>query len=259
MSFFYSKNILSKETLQINELNFHCEDIGLCSISKNHNLEYNHVSFTNKVSWEELLFETFDLTFLKLIANKMINVEVVNYEETYLFNFYKHKKRNFVITKGIELEDFDLFSNSVVDTINQLVLRKNKTTYLHEVVIEVFNVFLEEYEKYLKPDKNMLLKILNLYVENNDWLKFEEKHNYFGPLYKYKIQIKPIYIPRLKIQYKDVKGFQKDTLKGNAPYSQFRRRIREVLEFNYTIRNTFHSDRNKRFSTGHKFNIPTNF
>ncbi len=95
MSFFYSKNIISKSALKINDITFHCEDIGLCCFSKNHNFEYNHVSLTNKVSWKDLLYETFDLTFLSLLAKKIINVEVINYEETYLFNFYKHKKRKF--------------------------------------------------------------------------------------------------------------------------------------------------------------------
>ncbi len=105
----------------------------------------------------------------------------------------------------------------------------------------------------------MLLKILNLYVKNNNWLKYDEEHNYLGALYKYKIQIEPIYIPRLKMQYKDIKRFQKEASKGNVAYSQFKRRIREVLEFNYTIRNTFNSNSNNRFSKGHRFIIPNNF
>lgn len=141
MSFLYSKNILSKETLQINEIDFHCQDIGLCSISKNHDFEYNHVSLTNKVSWEDLLYETFDLTFLRLLAKKIIIVEVVNYEETFLFNFYKHKKRKFVISKGVTIEEYDLFSRIVIKAINKLVARKNKITYLNEVLLKFLIFF----------------------------------------------------------------------------------------------------------------------
>ncbi|MEP3836519.1 MAG: hypothetical protein ABJM36_02675 [Algibacter sp.] len=258
-SFFYSKHTRSRALLEIDSINFHCDDIGLYTFTKYHNFEYNHVSLTDKVSWGNLLYETFDLTLLTLLSKKEIIIEVVNYDEIFWSGIYKHKKRKFLVKKGVESNQDDLFSKAILNTLHKLLKRPKEEVLFHELITGVFNDFVGQYEKYLKPDKNMLLQILNLYTNKYDWLTFKEGFNMFGPLCTYKIEIEPIYIPKLNMQFKDVKEFQKMSLKGNVQYAQLRRRIREVLEFNNTIRYSLYSRGSTRFDNGINFVIPTNY
>lgn len=258
-SFFYSKKNLSIGKIHVENIDFHCDDIGMCSLSRIHDFEYRHVSTSSDVLWEDLLNETFNLTFLRLLGKKIISVDVVNFQESYFGNFYSHKKRVFSIKKERETDDNDFFSNVILEVIGKLLKKNKGTVYLHQVITEIYNVLIGEYEHYLKPEKQMLLRILNLYTEKYDWLKFDEDYSLLGTQFKHKINIEPIYIPRLKMQYNDISDFQKKTLKGNAPYMQFKRRIGEVLEFNNHVRYLLYSRGNNRYDNGVEFDIPTNF
>lgn len=258
-SFFYSKNITSRAFIEIDPMNFHCDDIGLYTFTKYHDFEYNHVSLTNKVSWEELLYETLDVTLLTLLSKREIIVEVVNYNEIFWSGFYKHKKRKFLVKKGVDIKEADFFSKLILNALTKLLKRTQEEVLFHELITEIFNDIIGQYERYLKPDKNMLLQILNLYTKKYEWLRFKEDFNMFGPLSKYKIEIETIYIPKLKMQFDDVRTFRNTSLKGNVPYAQLRRRLRDVIAFNKTIRYSLYSGGDTRYNNGFNFVIPTNY
>lgn len=256
-SFFYERRILSEIIIELNNHNLICDDIGIYTFSKYHNFEFNHISLTNKVNWKELISQTLNFTLLTLILKKIIVVEVVKTEDSYLFGTHKIKKRGFLMSRINKEFTDDILSNDLLSVLDSLICNSDNQIYLHEVICRLFDKYLGEQERFLKPSKQFLLKILNQYVDKNDWLKFKEDYSLIGTNFKYKVEIEPIYIPRLKMQHDNLEKLHKELLLINVPYRQMSRRISEVSNFNIKMRDLLFNSGNRRYNSKINFLIPS--
>ncbi|TXG39697.1 hypothetical protein [Seonamhaeicola maritimus] len=257
MKFFYSKSILSEDVITDVQTEFHCEDIGICTLSKYHNFEYNHVSLNDDVDWERLVFITFRLAIFNLIVKNLIKVNSIEYKESYLGNLFEFKTRHFLLEPEKKAKIDDLFSSSILNIFNKLYIKQKSKVHLHELITETFDFFIGATDSYLLPGKRVLLKIFDLYVSKYKWLKFEEDYHLLGTHYKYRVWIEPIYIPRLKLQHDSITNSYNVSLKGNISLRNMVKRIDNVLEFNYAKRKPFSDSSGGRFGNSRiEFLIP---
>ena len=257
-SFFYKNETLSEDRITIGDKNLYFKDIGLYTFSKHHNFEYNHISFTNKISWDGLILDTLCVTFLGLIYQGIIDIKVVNYVDSYFNGLRKVKRRRFQIELNKEDHLEDLLSKKMIKALSNLS-KANKEVYVNELIIVIFDKYIGERKRYLSPDKKFLLNLLQDYVKAYNWLKLEEDYHLLGTHFKYKIKIDPIYIPPLKLHHKEILDFHLHEIKENILYRQLMRRIKDVIEFNLKVRDTLLSSSNNRHQHKLVFPIPSTY
>ncbi len=238
----FERKRVFEEEIDLTFEKFHCEDIGIYLVGQYPKLKYNHISITNTHEWNKLAYETFSLTILDLINKNIVKIVQVEDVKSYFSNTIKINSNNYVfkINKSTNQEVKDLFARQIINFIHIAHIKHGLKTDISKIIRLVLNKYLGDNEEYSRPAKHFLIKNLGHYAKNFDWITIEKKKKLFGIYKDYQLDIKEIYIPRIKIQHDAARKTHRSLYKSNSAYRKFSDELRNSLEKDFSMREPSH-------------------
>lgn len=233
---FYKRVRLYDKPLVLKSSKIHCDDIGLYVIGKYPNLEYNFVSVFPKQEWGTIAFHTINLAIFNLVLTGTISIHGYEDEVSYLSGLKKSKKRDYYFKIEDISTDEDLLTKSILSAINQINEEDIKIKTLRHVIQLVLDKYLGSKEVYGRPQKQFVIELLRRYSKKYDWLKIVHTEKLLGIYRDYKIEIEPIYIPRIKMQHQDLIVAYKNEIMINRPFIFFKDTVYNALEIDFRRR-----------------------
>ncbi|WP_353779928.1 hypothetical protein [Winogradskyella sp. 3972H.M.0a.05] len=221
-SFFYNTKVLSKDEITIDTDEIVCDDIGLYVIGQYPQLEFNYVSVFPKKEWKKIASETISLAFLNLIQCKAIKLHKFTHKDIYVGGLYSREVlvHYFEVLNTENIPD-DLFSETIIKLINETESKYGNHKKLWKVLKRIGDFYLGENKEYSRPEKRYVIEIIKQYTKKHEWINLESEPKLMGIYKDYKINIKPIYIPRIKMQHEAIKELHLNQKRTNPKYKIF--------------------------------------
>lgn len=225
----YKRIRLHEQKIDFEKEIIHCDDIGLFVIGEYPDLEYNYVSLSQKKEWYTIALKTINLTILNLIVSNTISLHKYEDERRYLNGLIKYRNIDYFFKIEDISEQEDLLTKAIILTINKLYEENPKIITLKSIIKRTVDLYLYKSTEHRRPAKKFVIALLKQYSKKYDWLKIVETEKLLGIYRDYKVDVNRIYIPRIKMQHKNLKAYHITTTKKSIDYKNFVRHLDDVL------------------------------
>ncbi|WP_203258625.1 hypothetical protein [Hyunsoonleella ulvae] len=226
----YERHRYSEEKLEFNTESTPCEDIGLYIIGEYPRLKYNNVAISSKYEWKKILHETICLSILNLINTQKIHVTLFKDKKSYLFNILKFNFKGYCLKANVSFdEEKDLLSKDIINAIREAEVIYDRKTDIYFVIHLLINKYLGENGEYNKPAKQFLIRNLKNYSKTFNWISIHEQKKLLGIYKDYQVNLNEIYIPRIKMQHKNLKHQYSRLRNSDTIYWYFSESIKKQI------------------------------
>lgn len=228
--YIYKRSRLEESPVKLNLEHYFCDDIGLYAVYFDPNFEYNFVSLTQKKDWDLLALSTFRLSLFNLIATNSIQLVLFEDEKSYFGSFFKRKYKSFYIKiLNPIIKGNDKFSEVILKSIEQVNNEQGIKAELKIYIRYINDVFLGKNNEYNRPEKKLIIQLIKYYAKDYNWITIKKEKRLLGIYKDYKVELNKIYIPRLKLHFKELEKYYEDVVKEHDVLRQFAIKLRNAL------------------------------